>query len=94
VSNQKEENKKQAEEEEEEEEEKEEEEEAKFDMVSTISFMQVNVQHSIADSRAFTRIVVVQGIDTALIKEPWYCEGHIMGLNIPGYTLFYGSRID
>ena len=30
----------------------------------------------------------------ALIQEPWYSEGHIIGLNIPGYTLFYASRID
>ena len=72
MSNQREENKKKAE---------EEEEEAKSDIVSTISFIQDNVQHSIATSRAFTRTVVVQGIYTALIKELWYCESHIMGLN-------------
>jgi hypothetical protein len=24
----------------------------------------------------------------ALIQEPWYREGCIMGLNIPGYTLY------
>jgi len=91
VSNQKEEKKKKAEKEEEEEEK---EEEAKFDMVSIISFIQDNVQHSIAASRALTRTVVVQGIDTALIPELWYCEGHFMGLNVPGYTLFYRNRID
>jgi hypothetical protein len=30
----------------------------------------------------------------ALIQEPWYCEGLIRGLNIPGYTLFFASGID
>ena len=30
----------------------------------------------------------------ALIQEPWYCEGHIMGRNIPGYILFSASGID
>jgi len=29
-----------------------------------------------------------------LIQEPWYHEGHIMGLNIPGYTLLCLSGID
>jgi hypothetical protein len=32
--------------------------------------------------------------DMALIQELWYCEGHIMGLNIPGYTPFCVSGID
>jgi hypothetical protein len=41
----------------EEEEEEEEEEEAELDMVSTISFSQANLQHSIAASRVFTRTV-------------------------------------
>jgi hypothetical protein len=30
----------------------------------------------------------------ALIQEPQYHEGHIMGLNIPGYTLFCMSGIE
>jgi hypothetical protein len=30
----------------------------------------------------------------APIWELRYRLGHIMGLNIPGYTLFYASRID
>jgi len=29
-----------------------------------------------------------------LIQEPWYRDGHVMGLNIPGYTLFCLSGID
>ena len=57
---------------------------AKHVTVSTISFIQANLQHSITASRVLTRTVAVKGIDMALIQEPWYCEGHIMGLNIPG----------
>jgi len=56
-------------------------------MVSTISFIQTNLQHSIAASGIFTRTVGDKGIDTALIQEPWYREDCIRGLNIPGYTL-------
>jgi len=41
-------------------------------MVSTISFIQANLQHSIAASGILTRTVGVKGIDTALVKEPWY----------------------
>jgi hypothetical protein len=56
-------------------------------MVITISFIQANVQHSIAASRFFYRTVSVKGIDMALIQELWYREGCIRGLNIPGYTV-------
>jgi len=62
-------------------------------MVSSILFIEANLQHSIAASRVLTRTVVVKGIYMALIWEPWYRKGHIMGLNILGYTLFYASRI-
>ena len=30
----------------------------------------------------------------ALIQQPWHCEGHVRGLNIPGYTLFSLSGMD
>jgi len=30
----------------------------------------------------------------ALIQAPWYREGRIRGLNIPGYTLFSASGTD
>jgi len=46
-------------------------EEAEQVMVSTISFIQANLQHSTAASRIFTRTVGVKGIDMALIQEPW-----------------------
>jgi hypothetical protein len=72
----------------------EEEEEAELDMVSTISFIQANLQHSIAASRVISRAVSVKGIDMALIQGPWYREGCIKGLNIPGYTLFSVSETD
>ena len=63
-------------------------------MVRTTSLIQANVQHSIAASRAFSRTAAVKGTDMALIEEPWVHEGCIMGLNIPGYTLFCGGGID
>jgi len=44
-------------------------------MVSTISFTQANMQHSIAASRVISRAVSVKGIDMALIQGPWYREG-------------------
>jgi len=54
-------------------------------MVSTISFIQANLQHSIAASKVFSRMVNVKGIDMAAIQEPWHREGRIRGLNIPGH---------
>ena len=44
-----------------------EEEEARRDMVSTISFIQANLQHSTAASGILTRVVGGKGIDMALI---------------------------
>jgi len=61
-------------------------------MVSTISFIQANLQHSIAASGILTRTVGIKGIDMALVQEPWYCEDCIRGLNIPGYTLLFCER--
>jgi hypothetical protein len=43
-------------------------------MVSTITFIQVNLQHSIAASSILARTVGGKGIDMALIQEPWYRE--------------------
>jgi hypothetical protein len=63
-------------------------------MVSIISFVQANLQHSIAAFRVLSRTIAVNGIDMALIQEPYVREGRIMGLNIPGYTLFCGSETD
>jgi hypothetical protein len=63
-------------------------------MVSTISFIQANLQHSIAASRILTGTVGSKGIDMALIQEPWYRDGCIRGLNIPGYSLFSVNGAD
>jgi hypothetical protein len=57
-------------------------------MVSTISFIQANLQHSIAASRILTRTVGDKGIDMALKQEAWNRENCIRGLNIPGYNLY------
>jgi hypothetical protein len=67
---------------------KEEEEEAERNMVSTISFIQANRQHSISASNILTRTVGVKRIDMALIQEPWYRDGCVNGFNIPGYNLY------
>ena len=56
-------------------------------MLSTISFIQANLHHSIAASGILTRTVGVKVIDMALMQEPWYRED-CGGLNIPGYTLY------
>ena len=64
------------------------EEEAERIMVSTISFNQANLQHKIAASGDFNRIVGIKGIDMALVQEPWCREDCIRGLNVPGYTLY------
>ena len=66
--------------------EEEEEEEAERVMVSTISFIQAKLQHSIAASGILTRRVGGNGIDMALVQEPWYREDCTKALNIPGYT--------
>ena len=63
-------------------------------MVSIISFIQANLQHGIAASRVLTRTVAVKRIDMTLIQDPWYREGRIISLNIPGYTLFCVSGIE
>ena len=44
-------------------------------MVSTISFVQANLQHGIAASGILTRPVGARGIDLALIQKPWYLDG-------------------
>jgi len=63
-------------------------------MVSTISFIQANLEHSIAASGILTRTIGVKGIDMALIQEPWYHEDCVRGLNIPGYTLYSAGGKD
>lgn len=50
----------------------EEEEEAEGVSVSTIAFIQANLQYSIAASEILTRTVGVKGIDMAVLQEPWY----------------------
>jgi hypothetical protein len=40
-------------------------------MVSTITFIQANLQHSITASGILTRTVSGKGIDMALLREPW-----------------------
>jgi len=62
--------------------------------VSTLSFIQANLQPSTAASKIISRTLMVKGIDMTLIQEPWYREGHVMGLNIPGYTVFHASGTD
>ena len=57
-------------------------------MVSTISFIQANLQHSIAASGIITRTVSVKGLGMALIQELWYRKESIRGLNISGYDLY------
>jgi hypothetical protein len=65
------------------------------EMVSTtISFIQANLQHSIAAFRILSRTVAVKGIDLALIQKPWVREGRIMVLNIQGYTMFCAGGTD
>jgi len=56
--------------------------------VSTISFIQANLQHSIAASGILTRTVSDEGVDVTLVQEPWYCKDCIRGLTFPGYTLY------
>jgi len=55
---------------------REDEEEAKRVMVSTISFIQANLQHSITASGILTRTVGIKGIDMALVQESWYHEDY------------------
>ena len=51
---------------------REEKEETKRVMVSTVSFIQTNLQHSIAASGILTRTLGGKGIDMVLVQEPWY----------------------
>jgi membrane protease subunit (stomatin/prohibitin family) len=52
------------------------------------------MQHSIVASKIISRTASAKEIDMALLQELWYCEGHIRGLNISGYTLFSVSGTD
>ena len=54
-----------------EEEEEDGKKEAEYIMVSTISFIQANLQHSIPASRILTRTLDVKGFHMALLQEPW-----------------------
>jgi hypothetical protein len=63
-------------------------------MVCTLSFIQANLQHSIAASRVLTGIVGGKGIHMALIRELWIREGCIRGLNLPEYSLFSANGAD
>jgi hypothetical protein len=63
-------------------------------MVTTISFIQANLQHSTVASRVLTTTISTKGIDMALVQEPCYRENCIKGLNIPGYTLYYAGGTD
>jgi hypothetical protein len=65
-----------------------------LDMISTVSFIQANLQHSIVASGIIARTVSSKTIDMALIQEPWYCKDCIKGLNIPGYTLYWAGGMD
>jgi len=49
-------------------------------MMSTISFIQANLQHRTAVSGIFTRTVGVKEIDVALVQELWYHKDYIRGL--------------
>jgi len=60
-------------------------------MVSTISFIQTNLQHSISASGILTRTVGVKGMNVVLVQEPWYREDCIRGLTVPGYTLYFAG---
>ena len=50
-------------------------------MVSTISFIQANMQRNIGAPGIFARTVFVKGIDMILVQEPWYREEGIRGLS-------------
>jgi hypothetical protein len=63
-------------------------------MVSNSSFSQANLQHSIAVSGILTRTVGVKGVDVVLIQEPWYRNGSVSRLTIPGYNLYSAGRKD
>jgi len=68
--------------------EEEENEEAERVMVSAISVIQANTQHTIAASGVLTRTVVVKGIDMEMVQETWHREGCIRDINILVYTLY------
>ena len=65
------------------------------DMVHTILFILTNLQHSMADYMILSRTAVVKRnghcINTGTVVFRGSC---IMGLNISGYTLFFGGRTD
>jgi hypothetical protein len=65
-----------------------------LDIVSTIPFIQANLQHSITAATVLSTMVSVKGIEMALIQKQWYREDRISGLNIPGYTLYSAGGTD
>ena len=63
-------------------------------MVSTIHLFRPTYNIVLLLLGFFTTTVVIKGIDKSLIQKPWYCKGHIMGLSISCFTLFFVSGID
>jgi hypothetical protein len=53
-----------------------------LDMMSTVSFIQANLQRSVAASGIIARTVSSKTIDMALIQAPWYCEDCMKGLGV------------
>jgi hypothetical protein len=67
---------------------------AQHNTVSTIDFIQANLQHSIAASNILSRIVSAKRIYMALIQGSMYRGKCLRGLSVPGYTLYYAGGTD
>jgi len=69
----------------------EKEQESDLDMVSTSSFMQANLQHSIVASRVISRAVSVKGIYMTLIQELWISQVAVVFSSLLDLSPSWGS---
>ena len=54
-----------------------------------IKFLQINLHHAKGSSGLLCRRFINEGLNIALIQEPWVNKNKIRGLNIPACKLFY-----
>lgn len=57
-----------------------------------IKFLQVNLHHAKGASSVLSRRFRKEGLDVALIQEPWYNKGKILGIETNKCNLFYDGN--
>lgn len=59
---------------------------------NNLIFYQINLHHCRAAALNLQAVILREGVDIALIQEPWQWKGRVLGLKIPGYTTLSASN--